>query len=114
MIVFEKGKPKPSDYRKFRIKTVSGPDDYACMREVLTRRFRHGIEESKELEEKAHNFELEPSKHTVLCIDYAQNGIGSNSCGPEVAQQYRFDEEQFCFTFRLVPFVRGTTIRGKE
>ena len=53
MIVFEKGKPKPSDYRKFRIKTVSGPDDYACMREVLTRRFRHGLEESKELEEKA-------------------------------------------------------------
>lgn len=52
MIVFEKGKPKPSDYRKFRIKTVSGPDDYACMREVLTRRFRHGIEESRELEEK--------------------------------------------------------------
>ncbi len=53
MIVFEKGKPKPSDYRKFRIKTVSGPDDYACMKEVLTRRFRHGLEEGKELEEKA-------------------------------------------------------------
>ena len=52
MIVFEKGKPKPSDYRKFRIKTVSGPDDYACMREVLTRRFLHGLEESRELEEK--------------------------------------------------------------
>ncbi len=52
MIVFEKGKPKPSDYRKFRIKTVSGPDDYACMREVLTRRFLHGMEESRELEEK--------------------------------------------------------------
>ena len=52
MIVFEKGKPKPSDYRKFRIKTVSGPDDYACMREVLTRRFRHGQEEIRELEEK--------------------------------------------------------------
>lgn len=52
MIVFEKGKPKPSDYRKFRISTVSGPDDYACMKEVLTRRFRHGMEESKELEEK--------------------------------------------------------------
>lgn len=52
MIVFEKGKPKPSDYRKFRIKTVSGPDDYACMREVLARRFRHGLEEAKELEEK--------------------------------------------------------------
>ena len=53
MIVFEKGQPKPSDYRKFRIKTVSGPDDYACMKEVLTRRFRHGLEEGKELEEKA-------------------------------------------------------------
>ncbi|MCI8529437.1 MAG: excinuclease ABC subunit UvrC [Lachnospiraceae bacterium] len=52
MVVFEKGKPKPSDYRKFRIRTVSGPDDYACMREVLTRRFVHGLEESKELEEK--------------------------------------------------------------
>ena len=52
MIVFEKGRPKPSDYRKFRIKTVSGPDDYACMKEVLTRRFRHGLEEGRELEEK--------------------------------------------------------------
>lgn len=52
MVVFEKGKPKKSDYRKFRMKTVSGPDDYACMREVLTRRFLHGMEESKELAEK--------------------------------------------------------------
>ncbi len=49
MVVYEKGKPKRSDYRKFRIKTVSGPDDYACMREVLTRRFVHGMEESREL-----------------------------------------------------------------
>ena len=45
MVVYEKGKPKRSDYRKFRIKTVSGPDDYACMHEVLTRRFVHGMEE---------------------------------------------------------------------
>ena len=52
MVVYEKGKPKRSDYRKFRIKSVSGPDDYACMREVLTRRFRHGMEESRELEEQ--------------------------------------------------------------
>lgn len=56
MVVYEKGKPKRSDYRKFKIKSVSGPDDYACMREVLTRRFVHGMEESRELEEK----ELEP------------------------------------------------------
>lgn len=49
MVVYEKGKPCRSDYRKFRIKTVTGPDDYASMREVLTRRFVHGMEEQKEL-----------------------------------------------------------------
>lgn len=48
MVVFENGKPKRSDYRKFRLKTVEGPNDYASMREVLTRRFLHG---EKELEE---------------------------------------------------------------
>ncbi len=52
MVVYEKGKPKRSDYRKFRIKTVAGPDDYACMREVLMRRFTHGLEEAKERKEK--------------------------------------------------------------
>jgi excinuclease ABC subunit C len=51
MVVYEKGKPKRSDYRRFRIKSVSGPDDYACMKEVLTRRFVHGMEEAKELED---------------------------------------------------------------
>ena len=50
MVVYEKGKPKKSDYRKFRIKSVAGPDDYACMHEVLTRRLLHGIEERQELE----------------------------------------------------------------
>ena len=52
MVVYEKGKPKRSDYRKFRIKTVAGPNDYACMKEVLTRRFRHGMDERRELSEK--------------------------------------------------------------
>ena len=52
MVVYEKGRPKRSDYRKFRIKTVSGPDDYACMREVLTRRFVHGMEESRTMKEQ--------------------------------------------------------------
>lgn len=52
MVVFEKGKPKRSDYRKFRIQSVAGPDDYACMREVLTRRFRHGMEEQSRLKEQ--------------------------------------------------------------
>ena len=48
MVVYEKGKPKRNDYRKFKIKSVSGPDDYASMEEVLTRRFKHGIEEIEE------------------------------------------------------------------
>ena len=52
MVVYEKGKPRRSDYRKFKIRTVAGPDDYACMKEVLTRRFVHGLEEARELEEK--------------------------------------------------------------
>ena len=50
MVVYEKGKPCRSDYRKFRLKTVQGPDDYASMHEVLTRRFTHGLEERKQLE----------------------------------------------------------------
>lgn len=58
MIVYEKGKPKNSDYRKFKIKSVEGPDDYASMEEVLTRRFQHGMEEKKEMEEKKLSEEL--------------------------------------------------------
>ncbi len=52
MIVYEKGKPCRSDYRKFKLRTVAGPDDYASMHEVLTRRFTHGLEERKERSEK--------------------------------------------------------------
>ena len=51
MVVYEKGKPKRSDYRKFKLRTVSGPDDYASMHEVLTRRFVHGLEEQSQLKE---------------------------------------------------------------
>ena len=52
MIVYEKGKPKRSDYRKFKLHTITGPDDYASMHEVLTRRFTHGMSEQQELKEK--------------------------------------------------------------
>lgn len=52
MIVYEKGKPKRSDYRKFKLRTVTGPDDYASMHEVLTRRFKHGMQEIQELKDK--------------------------------------------------------------
>ena len=52
MVVYEKGKPKRSDYRKFKLRTITGPDDYASMHEVLTRRFTHGMEERIELNEQ--------------------------------------------------------------
>ena len=58
MIVYEKGKPKRNDYRKFKIRTVQGADDYASMEEVLTRRFTHGLEEQRELAEKNRSNEL--------------------------------------------------------
>ena len=47
MVVYEDGKPKPNEYRKFRIRSVEGPNDYASMEEVLTRRFRHGLDEKE-------------------------------------------------------------------
>lgn len=58
MVVYEKGKPKRSDYRKFRIKTVAGPDDYACMHEVLMRRFTHGLQEAARMREENRDEEL--------------------------------------------------------
>ena len=51
MVVYENGRPKRSDYRKFKIRTVQGPNDYASMEEVLTRRFSHGMEEARQLTE---------------------------------------------------------------
>ncbi|HIZ08428.1 MAG TPA: excinuclease ABC subunit UvrC [Candidatus Eubacterium avistercoris] len=58
MVVYEKGRPRRSDYRKFRLKTVTGPDDYASMYEVLTRRFTHGLEERRQIEEGGLDREL--------------------------------------------------------
>ena len=57
----------------------------------------------EEMTEKQHNFELEECGSTVLCLDYAQNGIGSNSCGPELLEQYRLDDEVMDFTIRMIP-----------
>ncbi len=58
MVVYEDGRPKRSDYRKFKIRTVQGPDDYASMREVLTRRFSHGLREITEQQEKGQELSL--------------------------------------------------------
>lgn len=58
MVVFEDGKPKPNEYRKFKIKSVEGPNDYASMREVLIRRFTHGLEERKNREKEENDGEF--------------------------------------------------------
>lgn len=90
MVVYEKGKPKRSDYRKFKIRTVSGPDDYACMKEVLTRRFLHGMEESKELQER--DMEQEFGSFTkfpdLLLMD---GGRGQINVALEVLAQLHID-----------------------
>lgn len=90
MVVYEKGKPKRSDYRKFKIKTVSGPDDYACMKEVLTRRFVHGIEEReemalKEMEKEFGSFTKFPD---LILMD---GGKGQVNIALEVLQELRID-----------------------
>ena len=88
MVVYENGKPKRSDYRKFRMKTVSGPDDYACMKEVLTRRFTHGLEEAKQLSDK--EMEQEYGSFTrfpdLLLMD---GGKGQVNIAQEVLEELR-------------------------
>ena len=68
--------------------------------------FNASLYTQEALERAAHNYELEESDSTVLCIDYALNGIGSNSCGPIVLDKYRFDDTAFRFRFELIPFVK--------
>lgn len=65
--------------------------------------FNASVYTQEALTERRHNYELQASGDTILCVDYAQNGIGSNSCGPELLEQYRFDAPEFTFGFRLVP-----------
>lgn len=69
--------------------------------------FNASVYTQEELERAAHNYELEASDHTVLCLDYAQNGIGSNSCGPVLSDPYRFKDVEFRFSIKLIPYVKG-------
>ena len=69
--------------------------------------FNASVYTQEELERVSHNYELKESDSIVFCMDYAMNGIGSNSCGPDVLDKYRFDEEAFQFQFELIPFVKG-------
>ncbi|MBQ9865494.1 MAG: excinuclease ABC subunit UvrC [Lachnospiraceae bacterium] len=84
MVVYDKGKPKRSDYRKFRIKTVSGPDDYASMREVLSRRFIHGLKEKEDGAENGH-FDVFPD---IILMD---GGRGQVNIALEVLGELGLD-----------------------
>ena len=66
--------------------------------------FNASIYTQEELTEKKHNFELVPAENMILCLDYAQNGIGSNSCGPELLGKYRLDQKNFVFQLTLKPY----------
>ena len=65
--------------------------------------FNASLYTQEELEAKAHNFELEPCGDTVFCLDYRQNGIGSNSCGPQLNKRYEMPAA-FTFDFSMTPF----------
>ena len=74
--------------------TIAGERTFAFNASVYTQ---------EELTEKMHNYELEESPYTVLCIDYRQSGIGSGSCGPQLLEKYRLNEESFDFKVRILP-----------
>lgn len=68
--------------------------------------FNASVYTQEELEEVDHNYMIERTESTVLCIDYALNGIGSNSCGPVLLDKYRFNDVEFNFTIKLIPYVK--------
>lgn len=90
MIVFEDGQPKRSDYRKFKIKGVIGPDDYASMEEVLTRRFKRALEEQREMLEKG--LDLSYGKFAKLPnLLMMDGGKGQVNIALEVLEQLGFE-----------------------
>ena len=88
MIVYEKGRPKRNDYRKFKIKTVVGPDDYSSMKEVLTRRFTHGLEEQKEFETSEYSIGKFATFPDLIMMD---GGIGQVNIALEVLRELKLD-----------------------
>lgn len=103
------------DYIRPQENGSHGDCDYVSLENQLMRLYVTGPEPfsfnashytQEELTEKAHSFELEESGYTVLCLDYRQNGIGSNSCGPVLLDKYRFLDEGFEFTVKIVPEIK--------
>lgn len=91
MIVYEKGKPSRHDYRKFKIKTVQGPNDYASMQEVLTRRFEHGIKEKQENEQKNAEDVVESSFTKFPDLIMMDGGRGQVNIAEEVLESLKIN-----------------------
>jgi excinuclease ABC subunit C len=90
MIVFEEGKPKYSDYRRFKIKTVKGANDYDSMREILSRRFQHGLDEVKAIGER--NMTLSSGKFCVFPdLILMDGGLGQVNVALEVLKNFNID-----------------------
>jgi excinuclease ABC subunit C len=90
MIVFEKGKPKNSDYRRFKIKSVKGANDYDSMREILQRRFKHGLEEIKNIQDR--NLVLSKGKFCVFPdLILMDGGKGQVNIALEVLKEFNIE-----------------------
>lgn len=83
--------------------TVWGQDLQLTAYHQETFSFNASLYSQEELTQKGHNYELLSSGSTILNLDYKQNGIGSNSCGPRLLEKYRFNEERFTFAISLLP-----------
>ena len=100
------------DYIRPQENGAHGECDYICLDSVSLRITAIGLEgfsfnashfTQEELTEKNHNYELKECDSTVLCLDYRHNGIGSNSCGPDLMKKYRLDDATIDFTIRIIP-----------
>lgn len=90
MVVFEEGRPKNSDYRRFKINTVKGANDYDSMREILSRRFQHGLDEVKAIQER--NLEFSSGKFCVFPdLILMDGGKGQVNIALEVLQKYNIN-----------------------
>ena len=84
---------------------VSGPDCRLTVYNDTPFSFNLSPYTQEELTVKAHNYELEPCGSTVLCVDYRQSGIGSNSCGPQLIEKYRLNASHYSYSFHFKPEV---------
>lgn len=90
-----------SHYGTAYVKLAGGGKSLLAYKEKGAFSFNASVYTQEELAEKKHNYELVESDSTVLCVDYKMSGVGSNSCGPELLEQYRLDENEFDFCFSI-------------